>query len=98
MIVYANRKRRVRTRFLSDRWRDLLIHFGEVEAAVADALCPEQDEPHPLLERLRSIAVRLAGHDWSALNDLPSLPAELWVSIPEGYAYYAVYPEDYGKA
>jgi hypothetical protein len=98
MIVYANRKRTVRTRSCHDNWRDALIHFGEVEAAIADTLCPERDAPDPLLERLRSIAVRLAGCDLSALDDLPCLPAEVCVSIPEGYAYYAVYPEDYAKA
>lgn len=98
MIVYANRKRRVRTRITETNWRDALIRFGEIEAAIADDLCPERDAPHPLLEQLRAIAIRVASGDVTALKQLPPLPPELCVSIPEGYAYYAVYPEDYAKA
>lgn len=98
MIVYADRKRRMSTRILAGDWRDTLIRFGELEAAVADSLCPDFDEPHPLLERLRSIAIRIGGGDPYAVQEIPPLPPDVYVSVPEGYAYYAVYPEDYGKA
>jgi len=98
VIVYADRKRRVTTRIPGSDWHGTLIRFGEVEAALADLLCPDFDEPHPLLERLRSIAIRIGGGDMHAVADIPPLPADVCVSVPEGYAYYAVYPEDYGKA
>ena len=98
MIVYANRKRRVKTQIRGESWRDALIRFGEVEAAIADSLCPAWDQPHPLLERLRSAAIRLAGGDMNVLTDAPPLPAEITVAVPEGYAYYGVYPEDYAAA
>lgn len=98
VIVYANRTRRVSTHLSEDNWRDALIRFGEVEAALADQLCPEHDEPHPLLACLRSIAIRLAAGNLEALQHLPPLPPEISVSVPEGYAYYGVYPEDYAQA
>ena len=98
MIIYGNPRRRVRTHTYPDTWRDALIRYGEVEAAIADSLCPARDEPHPLLEQLRAIAIRVAAGELEALAQLPPLPAELTISVPEGYAYYGVYPEDYGKA
>lgn len=98
MIVYGHRKRRVSTRIIETNWRDALIRFGEIEAAIADDLCPERDAPHPLLEQLRTVAIQIASGDLAALQQLPPLPPEVCVSIPEGYAYYAVYPEDYAKA
>ena len=98
MIVYAGRKRRMSTRIPGGDWRDTLIRFGEVEAAVADSLCPDFDGPHPLLSRLRSLAIRIGGGDTHAVAEIPPLPPEVCVSVPEGYAYYAVYPEDYAKA
>lgn len=98
MIVYGSRKRRRRTRFSGGHWRDAVIWLGEIESALADALCPDRDVPHPLLEQLRSLAIRVASGDLEALQALPPLPETMWTSVPEGYAYYAVYPEDYGKA
>src|SRR6476646_1620462 len=98
MIVYAGRKRRVPSKIVAGNWRDTLIRFGEVEAAVADMLSPEIDQPLPVLQELRAIGIRLAAGDASALDRLPPLPEELCISVPEGYAYYALYPEDYAAA
>ncbi|HET8648589.1 MAG TPA: hypothetical protein VFL95_00995 [Gemmatimonadales bacterium] len=54
-----------------DRWRTdppdhdavtaALIDFGMIEAAVADAIAPEQDAIHPLARAMRQVA-RLTGH------------------------------------
>ncbi len=43
-----------------ERIRDLLIRSGEMEAGVADALCPDMDASFPLLDALRHIGL-LAG-------------------------------------
>src|SRR5579871_2839420 len=98
MIVYAKRRRRIKTHTYSHNWRDALIRYGEVEAAIADSLCPARDEPHPFLEQLRTIAIRVAAGELEALAQVPPLPDEITSSVPEGYAYYGVYPEDYGRA
>src|SRR5437762_7523496 len=98
MIVYAQRKRRVSAKIAADNWRDTLIRLGEVEAAVADMLSPERDAPHAVLDRLRAIGISVALGDLSAIERMPPLPAEICASVPEGYAYYALYPEDYAAA
>lgn len=64
---------------------------GEVEAAVADALCPDEDREHPLLTALRRASL--------GLGPVPAgIPAKLTVSVPEGFAYYALYPDAYRDA
>ncbi|HWQ34162.1 MAG TPA: hypothetical protein VNQ79_15030 [Blastocatellia bacterium] len=94
---------------------ELLIEFGELEAGVADALCPELDSDDQRLRVLRQTSL-LLGHvlnlSWehrtdeirpwqrsleSALDELPrlALPDSVRLSMPEGYAYYGLYPETY---
>jgi hypothetical protein len=77
MIVYREQKRRVATREALRRAEALAgfereMELGEIEAGVADALCPERDDELP-----------------------ESLPEEIELSVPEGFAYYAVDPELY---
>lgn len=97
---------------------ELLIAWGALESAAADALSPEADLESPLLRRFREGA-RSAGHLFrlsaqrrrsehrlwldrfrGALFEIgaSSLPLALTERIPEGYAYYALYPESYLEA
>jgi hypothetical protein len=46
---------------------ELLIEFGELEAAVADALCPDKDSSNPIARSLRHASLtlgRLFWHSW----------------------------------
>lgn len=92
-----------------DRVVELLIDLGVLEAAVADALCPEADADHPRLAELRAATVAagrqlVASWDGRPVRSAPELgrlgplPPEVRVRIAEGYAYYALYPETYVEA
>ena len=93
-----------------------LIAFGVYESAVADALCPLRDEPHPLLARMRTVAESLgqavvssmsndrggiaraaarAAHAGAGCADIDVPRVSL--RVPEGYAYYSLYPESYAE-
>ena len=109
MIVYAQRKRTVNPAALeslansSDAAQDALIEWGEVESAVADTLCPERDGLHPRTEAFRRMMTEAARLYWSGKGRLPQfdasdLPRTLEVSVPEGYAFYALHPRSYGEA
>lgn len=89
MIVYGSRTKtlKVREQLETLRGADRLIEFGELEAGVADALCPEMDADLPVLRAFRR-------RDIDAIAAFP-LPETVQVSVPEGYAYYALYPEMY---
>jgi hypothetical protein len=92
MIVYRPQRRRVRTRDLLRRIAgasgfERRMELGELEAGVADALCAECDADLPVLRALRR-------GQWMGLE----LPAEVEVSVPEGFAYYALDPELYRMA
>jgi hypothetical protein len=65
--------------------RDMV--FGELETAVADALCPDRDEDLPVLRALRR-------GEWRGLE----LPQTLELSVPRGFAFYAADPELYRTA
>ncbi|HZR45392.1 MAG TPA: GNAT family N-acetyltransferase [Candidatus Manganitrophaceae bacterium] len=101
-----------------DLARELLIEFGALEAAAADALCRDLDSDTPLLRQLRQAALltgdlfcksrrgeaggigpacRRLGEALDRLGSLP-LPGSVAVRLPEGYAYYALYPESYLEA
>jgi hypothetical protein len=100
---------------LHDRCVRLLIDLGALEAAVADELCPERDDLHPLLGALRSASLaagHLVCHAWrghraamaawaerarAALGaaERHQLPRQVHLTVPEGYAYYGLYPETY---
>ena len=88
---------------------ELLIDLGVLEAAVADALCPDADSDHPRLAELRAASVAVArllvaswdGRDVGTTLDLGRigpLPPEVRLRIAEGYAYYGLYPETYVEA
>ena len=49
-----------------DRLRDLLIGFGEVEAALADGLAPDCDILEPRLGRLRQVAIGVGRLFWAS--------------------------------
>ena len=108
MIIYRHQRRTLKTADLianlrpvrdRDSFRDLLIDFGQLECGVADAL----PSGHPAVDELRRIAVNL-GTLFSrpaARVDLTiraGLPEEISVGIPEGYAYYGLFPESYATA
>lgn len=91
-----------------------LIRFGEMEAAVVDHLCPRVDAGTPAAEALRRAGVllgRVFYRSWTqapnpshllstALRELQQLdlPDSVQSSVPEGYAYYGLYPEMYAEA
>ena len=89
MIVYREQRSRVRTATVLDRIAashgfERQMELGELEAGVADALCPEYDSDLPVLRALRN-------GQWRGLE----LPEEIEISVPEGFAYYALDPELY---
>ena len=96
--------------------QDLLIRFGEFEAAVVDALSPERDEDSAEARALRRASVacgrlfcralrhqpsggliRECSRAFAALSAL-SLPPQVIASVPEGYAYYGLFPQTYVTA
>jgi hypothetical protein len=107
MIVYRSESRRIPSRVLFDEIRgaadarDALIAFGELESGWCDQL------PVPGIRQAATALGRWFSGDESAragfLDLLSALeaagpPEEIRVSTPEGYAYYALYPESYGEA
>ncbi|HEY1337705.1 MAG TPA: hypothetical protein VGF59_09360 [Bryobacteraceae bacterium] len=89
MIVYREQRRRIPTaeairRVEAASGFERLMELGELEAGVADALCPERDDDLPPLGALRR-------GEWRGLD----LPREIEISVPEGFAYYALDPELY---
>ncbi len=114
MIVYRTPTRMVEPRDVlklavfdsHENIRRFLIHWGELETALTDALCPDVDESHSEIDRLRAISslagrlfvqndARTAARLQALLNrlDLPNEPVS--ICIPEGYAYYGLFPETY---
>lgn len=133
MIVYRSPERAIEVAPLLDRLHDharrdaaghdtlveLLIDFGEFEAALADGQSPDADADTPMTRALRDVALALGRalrgswrgtpaprrrRRWpvlaGALARLVSaeLPSRLTVRVPEGYAYYGLYPETYVAA
>ncbi len=104
MIVFREQRTKLRTADLVPRCpstdlRQLLIDFGQLESGVADALSPH----HPAVAEMRRVAVNL-GRIFSRpsreldLTVRADVPAEVEVGVPEGYAYYAIFPEMYAQA
>lgn len=98
MLVYGDRRREVATGealahgdFFSIAELAQGLLDAEFEQAGADDLTPLHAAA---VADLRALA---AGRRPSALADLP-LPARVGVREPEGYAFYAVYPEAYAEA
>ncbi|HWR51355.1 MAG TPA: hypothetical protein VN428_09630 [Bryobacteraceae bacterium] len=108
MLVYWDRKQTLNPRVHLRSARgagalDFLIASGEVESGVADALWPERDSENETSRTLRRLSLAVA-HAFLASGpapgiDLPfDLPPRVHVGIPEGYAYYCLYPETYASA
>lgn len=91
----------------------LLVAAGMLEAGVTDALCPDVDDepdPVPLLRALTldlAHAARGGGASAERIEEAvrrvdallaEPLPATVMVSEPEGFAFYALYPEAYAAA
>ena len=93
MIVYAEREQAADPRRELENNPDQ-IRFGQIEAGVADALCPVEDRLHPVLAQFRRVAVDFP----RGLHELVDLPRVIRVRPPEGFAYYALYPEQYEQA
>ena len=122
MIVYRERRTAYDTARVLERMEQLcsdapdalLVEFGELEAGLADALCPAYDDALEILECLREACVagarsichaRLGTERYEywlsqfrqqiiSLRAKP-LPRTFRASVPEGFAYYALYPELY---
>lgn len=110
MIAYRSQERVVRTAEVlraiaeSTSLHDVLIRFGELEAGAADAGLNEADAAvlrHAAIALGRCFYRRDQGLDCRATLDRAlsvNLPAEIRISVPEGYAFYALYPETYLEA
>ncbi|HVG48399.1 MAG TPA: hypothetical protein VM899_09745, partial [Rubellimicrobium sp.] len=89
----------------------LLVEAGVLEAGVVDALSPGEDDEPPLARDLRAAMLDLAhaarggggerllsaARRFRELERSP-LPEVVEVSEPEGFAFYALYPEMYAEA
>ncbi len=106
MLVYRPQERDLDTRAELARLRsvadpaELLIDAGVLEAAVCDAIFPERDGDTETSRALRDACIAAARGSKIGLDRLAALPlpAIARAGIPEGYAYYAVYPEMYAEA
>ncbi len=131
MIIYRNPARDVNTadalfeliqlakdqqaRPTQEGVREILIGLGELEAGVADALCPDFDHNHPPLLAFRRAGL-IAGQLLSMIIGRAAsaariqafqlteaiaeagdhrFPPSVRISFPEGYSFYALYPEMY---
>ena len=81
-----------------------LIETGRLLQGLADSRASAEEQLNVFLTRLASAAVRSWDSAFWTLRDLPAVPAiegmpeEVIVRVPEGFAYYAVYPEAYADA
>src|SRR5207247_1377683 len=92
----------------------LLIDTGMLEAALLDATAPERDGCGPLATAARRVTraaadvwlARAAGTKrdttgvavaLARLHDA-TLPSRMTLRVPEGFAYYALFPETYVAA
>lgn len=94
--------------------QDMLIQLGEIESGVMDAIDADIDSPEASTFRNAMIAAgRLLYRSWrsepagecvkqclSALEQIAALqlPDSVVTSVPEGYAYYGLFPEMYIEA
>jgi hypothetical protein len=79
-----------------------LVSAGQLLQGIADAGCPEE-ELSALVCALAAAALRSWYSGFAETGALPSvriveLPGEVEVRLPEGFAFYAVYPEAYAGA
>jgi hypothetical protein len=102
-------RRRITQISASSDATEVVIGAGELESGVSDALCPAADGWNPTLAALRGASLA-AGRFFidrqrmpevvAALHTLVTLelPPHVEVGVPEGYAYYGLYPETYAAA
>lgn len=88
----------------------LLIEAGRMEAGIADALLPGEDDEPPPLPALRALMLDLAhaargegkrlGTAAARVEAIARgpLPVRIETAEPEGFAFYALYPETYAEA
>lgn len=82
----------------------LLIKVAEIESAVLEYININYDDINEVTSLLRELSIKTAQKDFSYYEELickviPMLPEnDLTISIQEGFAYYAVYPEQYRRA
>jgi hypothetical protein len=79
-----------------------LIDAGQLLQGVADAGAPT-DTLNDYLYRIAACVVRSADSDFRKTGELPAtpsfdLPTKVELRVPEGFAFYAVYPEAYAAA
>lgn len=111
MIFYREQRRRVKAgEFLRDMrcggghegLREMLIELGVLESGIADSGAGED-----LRARMREASVAMGRafyRSWRGLEvgEIPrmafDLPAEVEITVPEGYEYYGLFPESYVDA
>lgn len=81
-------------------WTDALLRAGALECALADQQAPESRAAAALTDACGELLVNA---DFERrpelLRDLPeSVPEQLTVSTPEGFAYYGLHPMQYAEA
>lgn len=95
-------------------WVDALVEAGALEAALVDAHCTERDGVDAYTVALRALTERIAEgvlDSWhgrarrsdrarGALDAVATFPhpARVAMRVPEGFAYYGLYPETYADA
>ena len=80
-----------------------LIETGRLLQGVEDAGAAGGDQVSAFLDQLAGAALRSWDSGFGSLGDLPPVPSirlpdEVTLRVPEGFAYYAVYPEAYADA
>src|SRR5579863_5324457 len=87
----------------SDSLTTVLLRAGELECGIADLHDSDDEITKTAAEITNSAARAFVRNDRSALQRIRSLaeschvPAELRVSAPEGFAYYALAPRSYAQ-
>jgi hypothetical protein len=80
-----------------------LIDAGQLLQGAADEGFPDEQPLSALVHRLADCVVRSWGSDFKEMGELPSVPpietaGQVELRVPEGFAFYAVYPEAYIEA
>ena len=91
---------RVRDGNSPDARVDALLRAGEMECALADAASPGTPQASAVTDAAAAALLELPG--WPALLaraasclDEIAVPEEMVISLPEGFAYYALHPLDF---
>ncbi len=103
MILYRSASRRVKPGEVlarADDPRRFLIEFGEIEAAMADRICERAERVTDEIAAMREVSLAAARATLGKAGLQPALPVAgfppaIEISVPEGYAWYALTPESY---